>query len=120
MFRPTTIGSLSGAISVADNAPASPQRVALTGIGTAVQLTPVDLGFGNQPIGTTSLAKTITLSNKSHATVNITNIAITGADLGDFSETNTCGKSVPAGASCFLKVKLTPSAKGIRHQARSS
>jgi hypothetical protein len=82
----------------------SPQRVALTGVGTAVQLTPVDLGFGNQPIGTTSLAKTITLSNKSHATVNITSIGIAGADLGDFSETNTCGKSVTSGASCFIKV----------------
>jgi hypothetical protein len=113
-FHPTTIGALSGAISVADNAPASPQRVALTGIGTAVQLTPVDLGFGNQPTGTTSLARTIILSNKSHATVNITSIAITGADPVDFSETKTCGMSVAPGASCFIKVKFTPIATGKR------
>jgi hypothetical protein len=57
--------------SVADNEPASPQKVVLLGIGTAVQLTPISLGFGNQPTGTTSLAKTITLSNKSHAMLNI-------------------------------------------------
>ena len=113
-FRPTTIGPLTAALSVRDNAPASPQKVALSGTGTAVKLTPVAIGFGNQPVHTTSLAKTITLSNKSHATVNIMSIAITGGYSNDFSQTNTCGTSVAAGASCFIKVKFTPSGKNSR------
>jgi len=118
-FRPTTIGALAGAISVRDNAPASPQKVALSGTGTAVKLSPVAIGFGDQPVNTTSLARTITLSNKSHSTVNITSIAITGPDTNDFAETNTCGTSVASGASCFIKVKFTPSGKNSRTAAVS-
>lgn len=63
---------------------------------------------------TTSLAKTVTLSNKGGVAVCITGISIAGADPNDFSQTNTCGTSVAAGASCFIKVKFTPSATGAR------
>ncbi|HET6180106.1 MAG TPA: FG-GAP-like repeat-containing protein [Candidatus Sulfotelmatobacter sp.] len=118
-FRPTTIGPLTGSVSITDNASVSPQKVPLTGTGTAVQLTPSSVAFGNQPVGTTSLARTITLSNKSHATVNITGIAITGLNASNFTETNTCGSSVASGASCFIKVKFTPSATGKRTAAVS-
>ena len=113
-FKPTTIGTLTGSVSITDNAPASPQKIALTGIGTYVQLSPTSLNFGNQPTGTTSLAKTITMSNKGGVAVSITGISIAGADLSDFSQTNTCGTSVAAGASCFIKVKFTPAATGAR------
>jgi hypothetical protein len=118
-FLPTTIGALTGAVTVTDNAASKTQALALTGIGTAVQITPLSVNFGNQPVGTTSLAKTITLSNKSHATVKITGITIVGANAGDFSETNTCGTSVASGASCFIKVKFKPSATGARAAAVS-
>ena len=37
-----------------------------------MQLAPASLNFGNQPVGTTSLPKTITFSNKGHMTVSIT------------------------------------------------
>ena len=113
-FKPTTIGTLTGSVSVTDNAPGSPQKVTLQGTGTYVQLTPTKLNFGNQPVGTTSLAKTITLSNKGHVAVSITSIAITGVNIGDFSQTNTCGTSVAAGASCFIKVKFKPTTTGTR------
>jgi hypothetical protein len=119
-FKPTTIGTLTGSVSLTDNAPASPQKIALTGIGTYAQLSPTSLNFGNQPTGTTSLAKTITLSNKGGVSVSITGISITGADPNDFSQTNTCGTSVAAGASCFIKVKFTPSATGTRTARVSS
>jgi hypothetical protein len=118
-FKPTAIGALSGAVPVTDNAPGSPQKVTLKGTGTAVQLTPLSLSFGNQPVGTTSLAKTITLSNKSHAAVSITSISITGVDAGDFHETNTCSKSVASGASCLIHVTFKPTATGTRTAALS-
>jgi hypothetical protein len=118
-FRPTTIGTLKGAVTVTDNAASKTQALALTGIGTAVQITPLSVNFGNQPVGTTSLAKTITLSNKSHATVNFTGITIVGANAGDFSQANTCGTSVASGGSCFIKVKFKPSATGARAAAVS-
>ena len=97
-----------------DNAPGSPQKVPLTGTGTYVQLVPTTLNFGTQPVGTRSLAKKITLTNKGSAAVNITSISITGIDAKDFAETNTCGKSVASGASCFIKVTFKPLVKGKR------
>jgi trimeric autotransporter adhesin len=113
-FKPTTIGALAGAISITDNAGNSPQSVVLTGFGTYVRLNPTSLKFGNQPVGTKSLPKRITLSNKGSVAVSITEIAFTGTNAADFAETNTCGTTVAAGASCFIQVTFTPSAKGNR------
>jgi hypothetical protein len=113
-FHPGSKGVFHGAVRVTDNAPGSPQTVPLTGTGTYVQLVPTKLNFGTQPVGTRSLAKKITLTNKGSVTVNISGIAITGTDAGDFAETNTCGKSVASGASCFIKVTFKPLVKGKR------
>jgi hypothetical protein len=113
-FRPQNKGLTKGAVSVTDNAPDSPQKVPLAGAGTFVQLLPTKLNFGTQPVGTRSLAKKITLTNKGNVAVDISGIAITGANAGDFAETNTCGKSVASGASCFIKVTFKPLAKGKR------
>ena len=113
-FHPGNKGVFHSAISVTDNAPGSPQKIPLEGIGTFVQLLPANLNFGTQPVGTRSLAKTITLTNKGNSTVTITGISITGTDARDFAETNTCGKSVASGASCFIKVTFKPLVKGKR------
>jgi hypothetical protein len=118
-FKPTTIGTLTGTVSISDNAPASPQKIALTGVGTYVQLSPTSLNFGNQPVGTKSLAKKIILSNKGSVAVIITSVSITGTDAKDFAQTNTCGKTVAAGASCFLSVTFKPLTKGNREAAVS-
>jgi hypothetical protein len=54
------------------------------------------------------------MTNKSSFAASISGISITGTDPGDFTESNTCGKSVAAGASCFIKVTFRPLAKGVR------
>jgi hypothetical protein len=113
-FDPGNKGVFHGAVSVTDNAPGSPQGVALTGTGTYVQLAPAKLKFGTQPVGTRSGRRRITLTNKGDSAVNITGISITGADARDFFETNNCGNSVPSGASCLIKVTFTPLVKGKR------
>jgi len=113
-FHPSTKGVFHGVVSVTDNAAGSPQKVPVTGTGTFVQLLPTKLNFGTQPVGTRSLAKRITLTNKGGVTVNISGITITGADAGDFAETNNCGHQVASGASCFIKVTFKPLEKGNR------
>jgi hypothetical protein len=113
-FHPTTKDVFQGTVSVTDNAPGSPQKVPLTGTGTFVQLVPTTLNFGTQPVDTRSLPEKITLTNKGGATVSITSISIMGVDAKDFAETNTCGKSVASGASCFIKVTFKPLTKGKR------
>lgn len=113
-FKPTTIGPLTGAVSIRDNAPGSPQKIPLSGTGTYILLSPTNWNFGNQPVGTTSLQKNITLSNKGSVAVSITGITITGTNASDFAQVNNCGASVAAGASCLIGVTFTPSATGAR------
>jgi hypothetical protein len=113
-FKPTTAGALTGSIAITDNAPLSPQTLALNGTGTSVKLAPASLNFGNQTVGTTSARKIITLTNLGSVALNISGIATTGTNFGDFAQVNNCGASVAAGASCSIAVTFTPSATGAR------
>ncbi len=90
------------------------------GAGPAVSLSPTSLTFGNQSVGTTSAAQTITLTNTGSATLNITSIAVTGTNSADFVQTNTCGTlpaSFSSGAGCSFSVTFGPTATGPRTAA---
>jgi Abnormal spindle-like microcephaly-assoc'd, ASPM-SPD-2-Hydin len=116
-FSPQAAGSRSGSLTVTDDAADSPHSAALSGSGVAVaqiSLTPSSLSFGNQNVKTASAARAITLSNAGSAALAITSIAISGTNAGDFSQTNTCGTSVAAGASCTISITFTPQAAGTR------
>ena len=113
-FAPTGRGSASGKLSVADDATGSPQTVALSGIGTVVELSPIGVNFGDQKVGTKSASVPAKLANMGTTSLSISQITITGADAGDFSQTNNCGTSVPAGGSCTIKVAFKPTATGQR------
>jgi hypothetical protein len=115
-FRPSASGARTATLSVADNASGSPQTVSLsgTGIAPAVSFSPTTLSFLSQPVGTTSTTQTITLANRGNVTLSITSLAITGTNASDFAQTNSCGNSVGAGATCTIGVTFTPSASGAR------
>jgi hypothetical protein len=113
-FKPTAKGITSGTLSVTDDATGSPQKVALSGVGTVVELSPIGVNFGDQKVGTKSAAVPAKLTNKGTTSLSISQIAITGADAGDFSQTNNCGSSVPAGGHCTIKVAFKPTATGQR------
>ncbi|HEV2178090.1 MAG TPA: choice-of-anchor D domain-containing protein [Terriglobia bacterium] len=70
--------------------------------------------FPIQAVGTTGTAQTVTLSNTGTATLTITGIALGGANAGDFTQTNNCGGSLAAGASCTFTITFTPTATGTR------
>jgi trimeric autotransporter adhesin len=117
-FTPTVAGARASAVVVTDNAADSPQSIALTGTGVAtaavVSLNPTSLTFTSQNTGTTSAAKTVTLTNTGNATLNITSIAVGGTNPGDFAQTNTCGTSVAASGTCTISVTFSPTAAGAR------
>ncbi|HYL84063.1 MAG TPA: FG-GAP-like repeat-containing protein [Candidatus Angelobacter sp.] len=115
-FKPTATGMRNGAITISHNLAGSPQNVALSGTGVApiVMLGANSLGFGNQDVGTTSGGKMVSLNNTGTAALTITSIAITGANAGDFGQTNTCGGSVAAGGNCSINVTFKPTATGNR------
>ena len=111
-FKPTATGTRTGAVTITDNAKPATQSVSLTGTGTApvVSLSPTSLTFAAQAVGTSSSAQSVSLSNTGSATLSITSITVSG----DFSQTNTCGTSLAASASCTLSVTFKPTATGTR------
>ncbi len=113
-FTPTDYGVVNGTLSVTDNATGSPQKVALSGTGTAVVLSPTAIDFGNQKVGTSSVPVKVTLSNLGTSSLSITQIAIKGPDPNDFSQTNNCGSSLPPQSKCTITVTFTPTAMGSR------
>jgi hypothetical protein len=114
VFEPTKKGPLSGTLSVTDNAPDSPQTTALSGTGTVVKLSTAGINFGDQKVGTKSQPAPVQLTNKGKTELSISQIAIGGADPGDFSQTNNCGTGLPAGHSCTIKVTFAPTQQGQR------
>jgi hypothetical protein len=115
-FTPTVSGTITGTITITDSASSSPQTVPLTGTGiaAAVVFSPGSLTFADQATGTTSPPAVVTLSNTGTAALTITGISITGANSGDYAQSNTCGGSVAAGASCSISATFTPTATGTR------
>jgi hypothetical protein len=109
-FTPTAIGTRTDTLSVSDNGGGSSQKVTLSGTGTVVNLSPTSLSFGNQALGTTSAAKTVTVTNHGSTTLSISGIGATG----DFQEINACGTSLSGGASCQIEVTFSPTVKGTR------
>lgn len=86
----------------------------LSGCGTYIQFSTSTLNFGNQPVGTKSPTKKVTVTNKGSAVVSITSISIGGSNAGGFAETNTCGPSLASGANCSFSVTFTPAKQGKR------
>ena len=103
-FTPTATGNRTGTLTINDNAAGSPHTVALSGTGTVpiANLSPTSLSFGNQLVGTISAPQPVALSNSGSAPLTINSITASG----DFAQTNDCGSSLAAGASCTINVHL--------------
>jgi hypothetical protein len=113
-FAPTQVGPRSASVTITDNAAASPQQIALSGIGVMsgpnATLSPASIAFGTQLVNTTSPAQSVTLTNNGTAMLAIASIATTG----DFGQTNTCGSSLAILASCTIAVTFAPKQQGNR------
>jgi len=110
-FKPASAVALTGTLSATDNASGSPQKVTLTGTGTAVpsvKLSTTSIAFPTTTHGTTSAAQAVTLTNSGTSTVDLTSITLTGTNPTDFEELNTCGPSLAAAANCVVYVAFKP------------
>jgi hypothetical protein len=110
-FTPTAFGRAMGTLILSDNA--GTQRVSLVGSGVApVTLSPSTLRFGILSVGTTSVARTVTLTNRENADLEFSNVA---ASAGFTVVSNTCGAGLAAGANCVIGLAFSPMAKGAAH-----
>jgi hypothetical protein len=76
---------------------------------------PGGLSFPQQGINSTSPAQNATLSNSGNAALAVSSITIGGSNAGDYAQSNNCGTSVAANATCQISVTFTPSALGTRN-----
>ena len=115
-FTPTKKGARSGTLSFTDNAPNSPQTVALKGTGQSVVVSPTSLNFGTVAVGNTSSQQNVTVTNLNSITVTFTGFVFAGVAAGDYLiSSNTCGATIAGGASCSVGVQFKPTTTGKRN-----
>lgn len=119
-FAPTAAGPASQPLTVTANAPGSGTiTLSGTGIQGNLTITPGTVNFGNQTVGSTSGAQTVTLANTGTASLDVT--ALTAAAT-PFARTGagTCAATLPitiaAGSSCTLTYTFSPTATGAANQ----
>jgi alpha-1,3-glucanase-like protein/F5/8 type C domain-containing protein/centrosomal CEP192-like protein len=76
--------------------------------GTALTASPSSLSFGDVTTGQDSSAQTVTITNPGSSSVSISQLAVSGP----FAQTNTCGTSLGANATCTVSVQFEPTAAG--------
>ena len=111
-FSPTQTGTRTGSLTITDNAGGSPQTVPLTGTGAVeATLTPASKTFPATKVGSSSVAKVFTLTNK--GTTSLTGISSTAT--GDYSVSGTtCSSTLGAKSKCTISVIFTPTQTGTR------
>ena len=115
-FTPQTTGTITGTLTITDNASNSPQTASLTGIGATSSLTvsPGTLAFGNQVLGAASAAQNITVSNTGFVNVTVNSVAASGG----YAETDNCtGQTLTPGQTCTISVTFSPTVTGSMNGA---
>ncbi len=69
---------------------------------------PDSLSFGSEAVGSSTAAQSVTVHNTGTAAATISSVT---ASAG-FGQTNTCGTTLAAGASCTVSATFTPTASG--------
>jgi trimeric autotransporter adhesin len=119
VFSPTSAGPNSATLTIVDQA--GTQTSTLTGTGAAsapaaapqAALTAASANFNSVAAGSSSAAQTFTLANAGNATLSITAVAVTGANVSSFQlGADTCGTTLAAGASCTIAVTFSPTSTG--------
>jgi hypothetical protein len=104
-----------GSVVINDSDPSSPQMVGVSGTGTSnVALNPLALSFPNEPVGTSSPASKIILTNNTGGTLTLGNPAVTLTGPFTLSNTTSCtnGLVIVAGGTCNLFIQFKPTAVG--------
>jgi hypothetical protein len=104
-------------LTIASTDSASPQTVALSGLGTephiALSLSP--LSFGLQPLHHAGMAQTVTVNNTGSGPLIFSGIQASP----DFAVTNSCLIALTAGGNCAIQVTFIPTQVGPRSGALS-
>jgi hypothetical protein len=117
-FKPIAVGAATGKLTFVHNATPATTEVALSGTGVAAAapvavLNPTSLAFASTVVGSTSSAKSVTLSNSGNAALLVKSFVSSSPAVFVVSG-GTCvaGGSVAAGASCTVSLNFKPAVAG--------
>jgi len=108
----TAVQSQAFTVKVTDSASHSasqPYTVSILLEPDTIALSAPSLTYAPQLVGTVSGAQPETVTNTGTAAVVISSIALNGNNASDFSQNNTCGASIAAGANCAITTIFAPS-----------
>jgi hypothetical protein len=112
-YAPTTDGPFNSSIQVGSTNGGS-ALISVTGTAVRLSVAPSSLAFPGTKVGTSAADQTVTLSNNGQQAAALAGISVT-VGAGQFGQSNNCGTSLPAGASCSIAVRYTPTSEGT-HQ----
>jgi hypothetical protein len=119
-FTPTAAqgytGNITSSISSSGGGPNTTATFGVTGTGTApaapqAVLTPTTFTFPSTTIGSTT-TEAFTLSNPGTAPLTGIVTTLSGANTADYSISNNCSGTLPAGSTCSVTVNFIPQATG--------
>jgi hypothetical protein len=116
-------GLNTATLTIVDNSggvPGSTQSVSLSGTGTgtapppspsplAFLVPPLQVPFPSVLVKSTGIPRAVTLQNGGNAALAVSSITASN----NFTETDNCGSSVPAGGSCTINVVFAPLVGGL-------
>jgi hypothetical protein len=101
--NPTPGGGTSSAVSFT-----------ITPLAPLVSFSSSAIVFSSQKVGTSSATQIVAVQNPGTAALAISAISISGAGAESFTQTNTCGSTLAAGANCSISVIFKPAAGGLQ------
>lgn len=81
-------------------------------------VSPASLSYGNVLLGSTSVARSVTVTNNGTAPLNIATVVISGVSASDYVvSSNTCSSAIAIAANCVISMTFSPSVVGSRSAA---
>jgi hypothetical protein len=80
--------------------------------GTGINISPSQLNFGSQILGTTSTPQTVTYQRVSPGSVTINSVSLTDSSDFEINSQSCSGRTLNNGGSCSVTVSFTPQAVG--------
>ena len=121
IFDPESEGTKRASLGITSDSVTSPEELPLSGTGfpellPGATLTPQALSFGNQQPGTSSAARTVTLTSSGTGDLDIGPVTLAGDNPDQFTiSSNNCSSRVMAsGDSCQIQVVFNPVGTGAR------
>jgi hypothetical protein len=109
-FQVETLNTATGEGTFVSDPTGNPAPATFWGLAPSILLNiaPDKLKFARQAVDTTSPPQNVTLTNNGFVAMKVSSIETSG----DFSQSNTCGASLPAHGTCTITVWFTPTETG--------